>query len=166
MAKVTENRMAWLVAGVFLGLAISYVWPHEPLQAVATDRNSQFAIVTGNVGLLDPVDAVFTLDFLTGQVRGACINRALGKFNVTYYRNVAQDFKVDPQTKPIYAICMGAASLQAKSGFTPAASLLYVAELTSGKVGAYTFPWQEYQQPVPPIQLTPIDSYQFRDAEK
>lgn len=163
-SRWNESRVTWLVIGLLAGMAISTIWPHEPVQAAATDRSAQFAIVTVNVqAQIDPLEGVFTLDFLTGDLKGAVLSRQTGKFTAFYYRNVASDFTVDRNAKLSYAITSGNATLQARGGATPATSLLYIAELTSGKVNAYGFLWKETTVPIAPQLMLPVDSYLFRE---
>jgi hypothetical protein len=70
----SANRLLWLCAGVGLGLCVSWIWPHEPAQAVTADRDENFALITVPVkdvafaGVKDQLDGVFVLDFLTGQL--------------------------------------------------------------------------------------------------
>ncbi|MGE5192415.1 MAG: hypothetical protein ACM3U2_07915, partial [Deltaproteobacteria bacterium] len=97
---MAANRVAWLACGLVAGLAIAYFWPHEPAYATTADRDTQFSMVTCQVGvnaagIQDAMDAVFILDFLTGQLKGAAINRQVGKFASFYFRDLAKDFDVD-----------------------------------------------------------------------
>lgn len=162
MFKSQDQRTRWLALGFLAGLAVSFFWPHEPLQASATDRSSQFGLCTGKVSIIDPIEGVYVLDFLTGQLKGAVMNRQIGKFTAFYFRDVAKDLAVDPQTKPSYAMVTGDAQLTARGGSPPATGLIYVAELTSGKVAAYTYEWRETTNLVGPLLMVPIDVFQFR----
>ena len=69
----SNGRMAWLLAGVLAGLGIAFVWPHEQGLATTADRGDKFAMLTVPVQL-GQSEAVFVLDQLTGQVRGAVLN--------------------------------------------------------------------------------------------
>src|SRR5438105_1257650 len=74
---LADGRAAWLVVGLVAGLGVSSFWPHEAAYAT-TDRSTQFAMcsgpVGGFVGLTNPIDGVFTLDFLTGDLKWAVLN--------------------------------------------------------------------------------------------
>ena len=145
---MTKERALWVTVGLTFGLLFAYFCPHQPTYATTADRDSQFMMVTvpvGNraVGIDDPIDGVFILDFLTGQLKGAVMNRQLGKFNAFYVRNLAQDFGVKGEEDPHYCIVTGYAQMPSAGGATFASGMLYVGELTSGKVAAYTFPWNE-----------------------
>lgn len=158
-----DNRMVWLVLGVVAGLCIAYFWPHEPALAVTSDRNDKFAMVTSEVSFAGSVEGVFVLDFLTGKLQGAVLNNKLGKFTHAYYRSLAADFGVDPSVEPKYAIVTGRAQLPSQGRATMATGVVYVGELSSGKVVAYGFPYNESNRPVPPVPLQPLDVFQFRE---
>ena len=109
--RIADRRFVWILVGLGAGLGIGYFWPHEPAYAVATDRDAQFAMTTCNVSLLDPIEGIFVLDFLTGSLKGAVLNRQAGKFYSFYYRDLASDFRVDPKAEPHYSIVTGTATL-------------------------------------------------------
>jgi len=75
----TGQRYLWLMAGVMIGLAVSWFWPQEPLHAGSSDRDDKFAMLTVPVkdvqlaGVRDHLEGVFVLDFLTGKLRGAVL---------------------------------------------------------------------------------------------
>ena len=79
-----------LVVGLIIGLNIEGLWPSVPLHATATHGLDKFAIATGLVD--DSVEALYFLDFLTGDMRAAVINPKTGKFNSFFTRNIATDF--------------------------------------------------------------------------
>ncbi len=153
-----------MTMGLIAGLAIAFVWPHEHAAAVVGDRNDKFAVVTAAVDATAFVEGVFVLDFLTGQLRGSVLNPTAGAFAVLYARNVAQDFNVNPNEPGTYAIVSGRTNMNASGGGQPAASCIYVAELTSGKVVAYSFPAGGRGGATLP--LTPVDGFQFREASQ
>jgi hypothetical protein len=163
------NRYLWLMAGVGLGLAMSWFFPQEPMHAGTSDRDEKFAMLTVPVkdvtfgGVRDHLEGVFVLDFLTGQLKGAVLGKG-GKFTHSYFRNVAADFQVDPAANPHYAIVQGNAQLPSQGRFTMATGVVYVGEMTSGKVAAYGFIYNDTTRPVGPIALTPLDTFPFREA--
>ena len=124
---ISDNRSRWLVLGLVAGLGISYFWPHEPTYA-ATDRAAQFAITTcpvgGLVGISAAFDGIFTLDFLTGDLKGAVLNLQQGKFNTFYYRNLAKDLELDPKTEAKYAFITGSGQLSGRGGVTLASGVI------------------------------------------
>lgn len=163
------NRFLWLVAGVAVGLAVSWLWPQEPMHAGTSDRDEKFAMLTVPVkdvqfaGVRDHLEAVFVLDFLTGQLKGAVLGKT-GKFTHFYYRNVAADFQVNPSATPHYAFVQGTAQLPSKGRATMATGVIYIGELTSGKIAAYGFPYNDTSRPVGPIAMAPMHTFAFREA--
>lgn len=163
---IVKNRMAWLAGGLVLGLAIAYFCPHEPAYAAVGDRDTQFSMVTIPVGVSaaginDPMEAVFILDFLTGQLKGAAMNRQKGAFASFYFRDLAKDFTVDPNADPHYCMVSGYSQMPNQQGISMASGMLYVGELSSGKVAGYAFPWNE-QGTAGPVALIPIDVFPWK----
>jgi hypothetical protein len=167
--KNNERRLVWMGLGLVAGLCIAYCWPHETAQAVATDRDDRFAICTVETQTsFGQPEAVFVLDFLTGRLTGAMLNQQSGVFTNFYFRNIAGDFqlKATAAAKAKYAIIPGNAYLTTGSGVTLSTGVIYVAEMTSGKVVAYTFAIQNSKVPTPPQGLEPLAFFPFRDAAK
>lgn len=163
-AHRNSHKWVWLITGLVAGISIASMWPHEPLSAATADRNDKFALITCPVTV--DSEAVFVLDFLTGRLTGALMNRTrtgAGFLNF-YYRNLAEDFKVGASGEPYYAIATGRAEIPSRGGAQWGTNVLFVAELTSGKVGGYAIPFQITQVPKPPVPLFPVDSFPFREA--
>jgi hypothetical protein len=161
------SRLGWLAAGVLLGMAATVLWPQAPLQAVATDRQDNFAICTGPVD--DEFEAVFFLDFLTGELKASVISPVSYKFNASFTANVIADLQVDVSKNPKFVMVTGVANLRKGAGgnLQPGASILYVAELTTGNVAAYAVPWARGAQNSNRAQsnsLMLIDVKPFRTA--
>ena len=143
MNSWTQSRPAWLVGGTLLGLVlglnIAGLWPSVPLHASATHGLDKFAIATGLVD--STVEALYFLDFLTGDLRAAVINPKNGKFNSFFARNIVNDFGVGG-TGARYLLVTGAADMpRGRANFQFAKSIVYVAEANTGAVAAYTIPW-------------------------
>ncbi|MBC7820815.1 MAG: hypothetical protein IAG10_28350, partial [Planctomycetaceae bacterium] len=87
-----------------------------------------------------------------------------GGFVVGFEANVADYLQVK-SAKPQYAMAPGLATIRSTPGTQPAASVIYVSELTSGKVGCYGIPFKlpNSKNPIP-VKLVPIDQYSFREA--
>ena len=162
--SLNGGRLGWMALGLVAGMAIASLWPHEPLRAESADRNQKFAMITCHVG--NGNEGVFVLDFLTGRLVGACLGKIQGatQFQYFYLRNVAEDFKVAGQGEPYYAISAGQVDIQARGNAQFGASAIYIAELNSGKVGAYAIPFKITQQKGAPVALIPIGDFPFRDA--
>lgn len=167
MPRGNQRQLAWMGLGLVAGLCLAYCWPHETAQAVATDRDERFALCTvetqTNFGM---PEAVFVLDFLTGRLTGAMLNQQTAVFTNFWFRNVAADFNLNAAAaaKAKYSIIPGNAYLSNRGGATLSSGVLYVAELTSGKVVCYTFNVRNTKQPMPPVQLEPVAFFPFREA--
>jgi len=171
--RLSDNRLVWLVFGLLAGLAVSSFWPHEPLTAATSDREKNFGMMTVAVrdiqlaGVQDKQEGVFVLDYLTGRLQGVVLNSRLGRFTHQYFRDLANDFNVDPKAgRPQYSMVTGIAQLPAQGRVTWANGIVYVGELTSGKIHAYAFPYADSRGKVPPIQMQKIDEFQFRQPLK
>lgn len=158
-----DQRTWWLFAGVAIGVGLSYLWPMEHVQAVATDREERFAVATTESGLGQP-ESVFVLDFLTGRLAGATLNAQTAQFTSFYFRMISADFALDANTKPKFVMIPGRADLTGGRGITFGAGVIYIGELNSGKVIAYRFPVRINRAPVAPVPLEPFATFPFREA--
>jgi hypothetical protein len=156
---------AGIVIGLVLGLNVQGLWPNVPLHATATAGLDKFAICTGLVD--DTVEAIYFLDFLTGDMRAAVINPKTGKFNAFFTRNIASDFGAVIKN-PRYLVVTGFADMpRGRSNFQFAKSIVYVAEASTGQVAAYSIPWNTSLQAAGKPQsgeFQPLDLKQFRTA--
>jgi hypothetical protein len=136
-----RSPWVWLGVGLLAGLVLGGLWPNTPLRAVATDRTDTFAMATGPVD--EEVEAVYFLDFYTGELRAAVLSKQKGTFQAVFSHNVNADLAVDPAKNPKYLMVTGVADLRRMGGGRAplSKSVLYVAEITSGKVAAYVVPW-------------------------
>jgi len=154
------------VAMLVVGLTLGGLWPQTPLHATTTDRGESFAIATGMVDA--DVEAVYFLDFLTGDLSAAVLSPLAGKFNAFYTYNVSSDLGVEPGKAPKYLMATGVASMRrsaktAKLG----AAVVYVAETNSGRVAAYALPWDASMANAGKgimAKMVPLDMRQFRTA--
>lgn len=160
-----DGRAVWLTMGVLGGLAIAAYWPHEQVRAVSTDRDAQFAMATCQVGAIAAQEAIFVLDFLTGSLKGGVLSQN-GTFSTFYYRDLPKDFGLDPKKEAHYCIVTGLATLSTQSSnVPPAPSVVYIGELTTGKIVAYGFGYREGSRTATPVALTPIAQFPFREPE-
>lgn len=147
MSAVTRfSRVGWLAIGIVLGLAASVLWPRTPIQAVATDRQGELAICTGPVD--DDFEAVYVLDFLTGDLKATVVSPVTYQFNSVFATNVFQKMTIDPQKNPKFVMVTGMARLRKGAGgnVQPGLSVLYVAELTTGQIASFIIPWAKGAQ--------------------
>ncbi len=164
MLKSESSRMAWFACGIVGGMMLSYFWPSEvALADVDRDSDAKFAMVTVPVGLTAG-DAVFVLDFLTGRLYGASLNPQTAKYTQIYLRNVLADFGLSPDIKPRFVISAGALNISARGSTRkqPATGGVHIAELNSGKVISYAFPFSLSPRVEAPETLTIVDGFQFR----
>lgn len=163
--KKEANRQRWMNLGLgFLaGCLFAYAWPHEPALAVVADRDENFSLMTCDVSIANPLQAVFITDFATGSLKGAILNRQAAKFHIFYYADLATDFQVDPSAEAHYAVVNGPVNMSGQGGQQLASNAIYVAEQSSGKIIAYAFEYQDVPAIIErPQRLIPIDSFQWR----
>jgi hypothetical protein len=169
MNQWTQSRPAWIFAGIVLGLIVGLnvagLWPSVPLHATATQGLDKFAIATGLVD--NEVEALYFLDFLTGELAAAVIDQKTGKFNSLFKRNIAADFEGVGRNAR-YLIVTGTANMpRGRANFQFAKSIVYVAEASTGQVAAYTIPWNTSFQAAGKAQqgeFQPLDIVKFRTA--
>jgi hypothetical protein len=142
--------------GLAVGLVLSGFWPHTPLHAVSTDRADTYAMATGPVDV--EVEAVYLLDFLTGDLGAIVLGKQPGSWTGFFKRNVLADLAVDPQKNPKFMMVTGMAALRRTSGThqQPSSAACYVAEITSGKVVAYAIPWNPNRYAAGQVQNFPL----------
>jgi hypothetical protein len=154
-----------IVIGLVVGLNIQGIWPSVPLHATATHGLDKFAIATGLVD--DRVEALYFLDYLTGDLRAAVIDPKTGKFNSFFTRNIAADFGGAGRAMG-YLLVTGSANMpRGTANFQYAQSIVYVADATTGQVAAYTIPWNSSMQAAGKTQygeFQPLDVQAFRTA--
>ncbi len=162
-----QNQFVWLAIGLVVGLVVGSFFPHVPLHATATDRFENYAIATGEVD--DGVEAIYFLDFLTGELRAAVLSKQLPpRFNAFYQRNIAMDLGVDPSKNPRYLMVTGLVNIRrGGSRRSPSSAVVYVAEITTGTVAAYAIPWNADRHASGQIfhgEIIPLDKTKFRTA--
>lgn len=155
-----NHRFSLLACGLVMGLAVSSYWPHEPLKANATSLE-KFSLCTAPT-LPNQSDAVFVLDSVTGRLVGAAHSMQTGGFENVWTRSVATDFGVTEKGQ--YLMTSGFLRTQGAANGTPANSGVYVAELTSGRVGLYGFLMNNLNQ-ASSTPLIPIADFSFRNGK-
>jgi hypothetical protein len=169
MVQRVCNQTALLVVGVALGAALTAGWhgvsSMPQAHAVATHGADNFAIATGLID--EQVEALYFLDFLTGDLRGAVINRRNGTFTAYFQHNVLADFP-GITDQPRFLMVTGLTDLQRGRGATQIGrSLVYIAEATSGQIAAYALPFNSTLYASGATQsgtFVRIASGSFRDA--
>jgi hypothetical protein len=165
VCRELSGRAIWLMVGIVLGAVAVGLLPHAPLHAVSNDRGDTFAICTGPMD--GEVEAIFFLDFLTGDLSAAAISPMSRKF-VAYYRvNVLAALGVDASKAPRYLMVSGQLDLRRGTGPRLGSSVVYIAEANSGKVACFAVPWvREMINAGKTVQATlvPLDAATFRTA--
>lgn len=139
-----------LAIGLVVGLVLGGFWPQSPIHASATDRVENFAIATGFVDA--ETEAVFYLDYLTGNLNAAVLSRKSPAFQSQFTTNVHADLKkviafsagggaVQVPQSPNYLMVTGTANLTNQGGMYFGKTVVYVAETNTGIVMAYAVPW-------------------------
>lgn len=137
------NHAAMLVLGIFAGVAITAGWfgvsQGSSVHATATHGENNFAIATGPAA--NGIEAFYFLDFLTGELVATVISRRTGEFTSRFERNINEDFE-NIAKNPKYLMVTGLAELPRGRGNSQlGASLIYIAEATSGEVHCYALPF-------------------------
>ena len=112
--------------------------PEFPLHAAAGGHGSDgFAMATGNIN--EDVDALYTMDFLTGDLKCWVFNPNTGTFTGLFETNVNGDLGLEKGKKANFAIVTGGVSWKGgvTGGHRPGNSLVYVADVNSGNFAAY-----------------------------
>jgi len=162
-----KSPASWLAigfgVGLVVGLNVAGLWPQIPVHATATHGQENFAICTGNVE--DDLEAVYMLDYVTGDIKACVLSINTRTFQTFYSYNVSKDF--GSIKNPKYLIVTGSADLRRGVGVPIAGAVIYVAEMTSGQLACYGLPWVPGRSGMnAPIQGTflPLHLIKFRNA--
>lgn len=152
-------------AGAFVMGAAVWFWPQPEVQAAVANGNDKFTMVTVPLVETGELEAVFTLNHLTGVLTGAAINVQTGKFGYSYLHNVAADFQASSKTpEPKYAIVSAPVNLRSTGGVQPAWGVIYIGELSSGAVIAYGFARPTTRNVGTVMQLVKLDYFKFAES--
>jgi hypothetical protein len=160
-----KSHGAWLAIGLGIGiiggLNIAGIWPQIPVHASATHGQENFAMCTGSI---DPdIEAVYMLDFVTGDLKAAVMSINTRMFNTFYTYNVSKDF--GNVKNPKYLMVSGSADLRRQLAVPIGSGVIYIAEMTSGQLAAYGLPWtpgRTSQLNVVTTTFLPLDKFKFR----
>jgi hypothetical protein len=160
-----KSHGAWLAIGLGIGiiggLNVAGIWPQIPIHASATHGQENFAMCTGAI---DPeVEAVYLLDFVTGDLKAAVLSINTRMFNTFYTYNVAKDF--GNVKNPKYLMVSGNADMRRQLAVPVGSGVIYIAEMTSGQLACYGLPWNPgrgSQISVVTTTFLPLDKFKFR----
>jgi len=153
-ARQSDGEQTWIpygftsvlaLAAVGLGVAVGGWLRGEPRRAHAATAavEDSFAVCTTLVG--DGMEALFMLDFETGDVSGGVLNQNTAKFTVGYRHNVLKDlgFKAGKVKNPKFVLVPGHVNLLGPQANKLAESVLYVTDVSTGVTAAYGVPWTD-----------------------
>ncbi len=158
------RSVAVFCAGAVVMAAVMTILPQRQAQAPVANGNDKFSMITVPLQETGVPEGVFVLNNLTGTLVGGALNEATSKFNYRYMHNVAADFQTGNTPDPRYAIVTGPANLRSTGGVQPAFGVIYVAELSSGRVIAYGFPRPTNRNIGATMPLVILDAFQFAEA--
>ncbi|MAT15786.1 MAG: hypothetical protein CMJ46_11030 [Planctomyces sp.] len=158
--KAKTTLVTGLLIGMIAGLASSYFLPTPTTKASTVDREEKFIMATCPVD--GDSEAVFVLDLLSGQLRGAWLNPRNGRFTNFYSYNIAGDFNL-AGGEPHFTMTTAHSSIPNRGRGQNANGVVYIAELTTGRVNAYMLQFNNNQNAAN-IQapLTLLDSFPWR----
>ena len=137
------NHAAILILGLFIGAVLTAaslgLRNSVTVEASATHGVDNFAIATGFIDRGH--EAIYFLDFITGELRAAVISRRTGQFDAMFAYNVQDDFGTDIKN-PRYLMVTGITDLPRGTRNTQLGdSLIYIAEASTGQLYSYALPW-------------------------
>jgi hypothetical protein len=145
-----KQSLVCLTAGLLIGTVcggyLGGMLVNAPLHAVATDRQENFAIAT--VPVDGSQEAVAVLDFLTGDLKATLFNTVRGPqpiVGMVYSKNVLTDLGVDATKNPKFVMVSGGLQVRPQGQSMFGASVIYVAEVNSGRIGVYALPFNRTQ---------------------
>ncbi len=166
-----SSKRVWSYAGcVALGLALGWAlswWHHLPqAQATATSERDDLIIATGPVD--EEGEAVFVLDTLTGDIKAYVIHPFTGKFSGFFQANVLKDLGIANPKRARFTMVTGQQVFRRGPGVAQMADcVLYVAELSTGRMVAYGLPWNRAFRTSargPTSPMVRLDGVQFRQV--
>ncbi len=164
MQKSLGRALAIFLFGVIAGGTAIYFQPQQSVKASVANGNDKFTMVTVPVSIGE-TEAVFVLNHLTGILSGAVLNPSTARFTHYYLHNVAADFETPGGSgEQKYAIVSAAAPLRTMNGLQPANGMIYIGELSSGRVIGYTFPMPRGPGSPTPIPLAKIAFFPFAES--
>jgi hypothetical protein len=113
--------------------------PPAMLNAMGATHGETIAMATGP---MDDCEALYVLDYLTGDLQCWVIESRTGKFNSLFKYNVTADLAVEQGKKPDYVMVTGSAGFRGGGiANNLGSSVCYVADGNTGNVAAYAVPW-------------------------
>jgi len=137
--------------------ATGTVLPETILNASASHSGQTFAMATGPID--GDIEALFMLDYLTGELTCSVIHTRTAQFFTQFKYNVIQDLGVQQGKQPDYVMVTGQAAFVGRTGGnSPASTVVYVADGNTGNFAAYGIVWNRTiaQSGAPTGAFTPL----------
>ena len=147
------------LAAISAGLLVTAVAPPARVAAVTSLAQDTFAVCTAPVD--SGLEAIFVLDFETGDLTGSVINPTTSRFGGGFRYNVLKDLEFKKVKDPKFLLVPGQAQLGGPAAGRLAPTVLYVTDASTGVTAAYGIPWNSQQMAggaAAPVQsLVPLD---------
>lgn len=148
-----------LAAAAAGGLLTATLVPPTRVAAVTALSQDSFAVCTAPVD--SGLEAIFVLDFETGDLTGSVLNQATSRFGVGFRYNVLKDLEFKKVKDPKFLLVPGQAVFAGNAAGRMAPTVLYVTDAATGVTAAYGIPWNSQQVAggaAPAVQpLVPLD---------
>ncbi|MBM4011441.1 MAG: hypothetical protein FJ286_08690 [Planctomycetes bacterium] len=142
------------------GIAFTTLAPPARVAAVTALAQESFAVCTAPVD--SGIEAIFVLDFETGDLTGSVINQNTSRFGIGYRHNVLKDLEFKKVKDPKFLLVPGQANFGGQASGRLAPTALYVTDAATGVTVAYGIPWNSQQvaggaapamQPLMPLDI-------------
>ncbi|MEZ6092466.1 MAG: hypothetical protein R3C05_31560 [Pirellulaceae bacterium] len=140
-----------------------FILPPQFIHASASDSADEFSVATGRVS--GDAEGFFVLDHATGQLQCYVMYPRTAKFGAVYTTNVGEALAGRGEKGAKYVMVTGDANFPGGGRATPAGTVLYVLDTTSGAFVAYGLPFDRTMLTANRPQqgiLTPLDIGQAR----
>jgi hypothetical protein len=148
-----------VAVGIVIGAGVAPRAGLPKALALTALADDSFSVCTVPIG--PGIEALFMLDFETGDLSGGVLNPSTSRFSGSYKHNVLKDlgFKAGQAKNPRFLLVSGVADLQAGGNNQYAQSVLYVTDSSTGTTVAYGIPWNPQQNGAAPFaaELVPLD---------
>jgi len=117
-----------------------------PLHGSASQNVEGFSICTGE--LESGFEGIYYLDYQTGDLSGAFLHPRTGKFINLYKYNILKDF-ADAKSPKFLMVSGSSPMIFPQGNIRPSVGIVYIVEVTSGIVCAYTAPYATNRESIP-----------------
>ncbi len=167
----TTFRVLSYLGCVLLGVVAGALWAPlagapETVEATATSERDDLLIATGPID--EDGEVLFILDALTGDLKAYVMHPTARKFSGFFQTNVLKDLQITNPKRARFTMVTGLQRFRRGPGALQLGdTVLYVAELSTGRMVAYGLPWNRAFRTSargPEAALIPLDGRQFRQV--